>query len=387
MHKSALNTPDWLTARIHERGPISFRDYMEAALYDPRHGYYTSGRAKIGTKGGDFYTSVSVGPVFAALIADQAVELWQVMGEPSRFPFIEQGANDGTFAADFLTASEKLPPAFQSALEYTIVEPFPLIRTRQVNQLQDIHPGKVTWLNVLPESPIEGVFFSNELADALPVHRVTLRDHQWYELFVTTEGSQLTLTPQPINSPVLATRLETLGTRFPEGYTTEIHLDAQAWIHEISGVLQRGFLLVLDYGFSEEDYYLPDRTDGTLCCYRNHQRSDNPLIDPGHQDITAHVNFTGLARIAHTRGIDHALLTDQNRFLIGIAQDRFAELESSPDSPESRAFRSRLHTLTHPGLMGRSFQCLTMSKGIQPLPPLRGYSFSTSCTNLISPAK
>ncbi len=387
MNDPAPTSPDWLTGRIQKSGPIPFRDFMEAALYDPRHGYYTSGRAKIGTQGGDFYTSVSVGPVFASLIAAQTLELWQAMGGPAHFPFIEQGANDGTFAADFLSAAARFPSDFQSALEYTIIEPFPIIRTRQVNQLQDQHPGKVTWLNVLPESHVEGVFFSNELVDALPVHRVVFRDHEWHELFVAADDGELKFLPRHITSPVLKSRLETLGVNFPDGYTTEVHLDARHWIHQIAGLLKRGFILVLDYGFVEEDYYIPDRTDGTLSCYRNHRRSDNPLIDPGHQDITAHVNFSDLAQAAHTQGIDHALLTDQNRFLIGVAQERFAALESAADTPESRAFRKSLHTLTHPGLMGRSFQCLTMSKGIRPLPPLKGYSFTTSCTNLISPAK
>lgn len=350
-----------IAQEIARSGPIPFRRFMERALYDPAHGYYASGRAAIG-RGGDFFTNVSVGPFFGRLLAEQFAEMWERLERPERFTLVEQGANRGDFAADVLDAAARFHPAFGAALRCVIVEPFAANRRRQAERLAGF-PGRVSWhesLEALP--PFTGVHFSNELPDAFPVHRVVRREGQWREQYVTLGSADaFAWTDGPLSDPRLESRLP----RLPEieGYRSEINLEAPAWLRTVAARLERGYALVADYGFSRDDYYLPERTDGTLAAYRRHELRGDPLAGPGEQDLTAHVDFTALALAGREAGLALAGFADQHHFLAALGRLVLPDVtDPGRLTPERRKQQREFATLMHPGLMGRGFHFLAMSR-------------------------
>ena len=350
---------EMLQAEIDRSGPIPFRRFMERALYDPGQGYYASGRAAIGRRG-DFITSVSVGPLFGRLLATQFEEMWERLERPARFEMVEQGANTGDFAHDVLSAAQSRPEFF-AALQYSIIEPFAPNAMRQRERLSQFGV-QVTWhtsLEALP--PFTGVHFSNELLDAFPVHRVVFRNGEWNEQYVTADLGNLRWTEGPLSHPGLSAFLAHLPQ--VEGYATEINLEAPAWLEAAARRLERGYLLIADYGFVRSDYYLAERTGGTLACYYQHHRGDDPLAHPGEQDLTAHVEFTTLAEQAERVGLTLAGFTDQHHFLAALGRQIFPDITdpgqlTSERRKEMRAFA----TLIHPTLMGRAFQFLALAK-------------------------
>jgi len=369
-----LSLLETISAEIVRSGPMPFRRFMELALYDPSCGYYASGRATIGRKG-DFMTSVSVGPLFGRLLSTQFEEMWERLGRPARFDVVEQGANNGDFAHDVLSTSSAAPE-FNAALHYQIVEPFPVNAARQRERLA-MFAGRVTWhgsLETLP--PFYGVHFSNELLDALPVHRVVFQKGEWRERYVTLDvdsGTTLSWTDDPISTPQLAMFLPYLPV--VDGYETEINLEAPAWLESVSRRLERGYVLVADYGYSRADYYVPERTQGTLASYRHHRSAENPLADPGEQDITAHVDFTTLAERGERVGLKLAGFTDQHHFLAALGRHVFPDVTDPAQLTAGRQKEMRAFaTLMHPTLMGRDFQFLALAKNAPT--DLRGFAFA-----------
>lgn len=355
-------------------GPIPFRRFMERALYDPAHGYYASGRAAIG-RGGDFLTSVSVGPLFGRLLATQFEEMWEQLDRPARFEVVEQGANNGDFAFDVLSAARSAPDFFE-ALRYAIIEPFAVNRERQQTRLGDF-AEKTAWHETLPALPrFTGVHFSNELVDAFPVHRVVHRGGQWREQQVATDATgALTWADGPLADPRLAAVVPHLPE--VEGYQTEINLEAPAWMEAVAGKLERGYVLVADYGYSRADYYLPERNDGTLAAYHGHRFSDDFLARPGEQDLTAHVDFTTLAQTGQSAGLTLAGFTDQHHFLAALGRSVFPDVTDPAQlTPERRKQQRAFATLVHPTLMGRGFQFLALAKSAPAA--LRGYELSAN---------
>lgn len=364
-------TPNPLTIAIREeisrRGPIPFRDFMARALYDPNHGYYGSGRARVG-RGGDFFTNVSVGPLFGQLLARQFAEMWARLGQPGEFAIVEQGAHHGDFATDTLTALQQLAPECFAATTYWIVEPLAALRLVQEEKIHAAGYRNVRWADSLAALPrFVGVHFSNELPDAFPVHRVVRQADGWQERLVTFKGDRFAFIDGPLSAPALAEHL----TRLPVvslDYETEINLAAPAWIAEVAARLERGFLLAIDYGWPRAEYYRPERSSGTLSAYASHQREDDPLARPGEIDLTAHVDFTSLAEAALASGLEIAGFTDQHHFMVGVGQLHFTSDAASPQ--EIRAFK----TLMHPNLLGRSFHALALSKATD-APTLTGFRF------------
>lgn len=370
-----------LHAEIARNGPMPFRRFMELALYEPDHGYYASGRASIGRRG-DFVTSVSVGPLFGRLLAIQFEEMWERLDRPARFDVVEQGANRGDFAHDVLSAAQT-SPEFNAALHYRIIEPFPVNVERQRDRLSAF-AGRITWhesLETLP--PFTGVHFSNELVDALPVHLVVYRDGKWRERYVATEPNpacdclpdhRLCWADGPLSTPALETLLPYLPP--VEGYQTEINLEAGAWVESVAGRLERGYVLIADYGFSRADYYLAERTEGSLSCYREHRRYEDPLANPGAQDITAHVDFTTLAERAESAGLTVSGFTDQHHFLASLGRSVFPDLtEPEQLTPQRQKDLRAFATLMHPTLMGRGFQFLALGKNAPQA--LRGFELAS----------
>jgi SAM-dependent MidA family methyltransferase len=324
-------------------GMMPFASLMEMALYHPEHGYYGSGPRRIG-RGGDFFTSVSTGPLFGKLLAMLAHREWQRLGRPAEFALIEQGAHDGQLAEDILTALN-IPGA-----RYLLLEPNPRYREAQHRRLGD----RVNWIESLAEAPAHAFYLSNELPDAFPVHLVRWNGQNWLELHV---DAALTLVPAEPSSPALTTEIEKLPSDLDPGHTMEISLAMLEWVKTFSQASFRGSVFIADYGYDAEEFLT--RPAGTLRRYRQHQTDDQILSDLGEADLTTSINFTRLISEAESQGLRVLDYDHQGRFLTRLATPWLATLEGCGlDVATLRQF----HSLTHPAIMGRSFRCVLLDK-------------------------
>jgi SAM-dependent MidA family methyltransferase len=355
-----------------QRGPIPFRDFMARALYDPQHGYYGAGKARVG-RAGDFFTNVSVGPLYGRLLARQFAEMWRRMGEPKDFVLVEQGAHGGDGASDVLTGLREFDPACFAATTLWLVEPFAVWQQAQKQTLRDFPPAKVRWTETLAGlQEFRGVHYSNELVDAFPVHRVVWRGDRWMERLVDFGDGQFTFVDGTISDASLRAHLAQLPA-VPPNYETEVNLAAGAWLNEVQARLQSGCVLIIDYGFPRAEYYRPERSSGTLSAYASHRREPDPLQRPGEIDLTAHVDFTSLAEAADSAGLRIAGFADQHHFMVGLGRLHFPDDEalSGARPQEVRAFK----TLMHPSLMGQSFHALCLAKNVD-ASGLSGFQFA-----------
>ncbi|MGI8436183.1 MAG: class I SAM-dependent methyltransferase [Chthoniobacterales bacterium] len=339
---------------------------MAQALYHPALGYYSSGRAAIGREG-DYFTNVSVGPLFGHLMAAQFAEIWERLDWPGDFTIVEQGAHDGQFARDVLEAARSRHAELFAALSYAIVEPSPIWRERQTAKLADF-ADKVSWMRSLEElPPFRGVHFSNELLDAFPVHLLCWNGSEWRERHITEKDDAFSFVDLPLSDPRLAL---TPSGNLPVGYGTEVRLSANEWLATLSGKLKTGFVLAVDYGWPRAEFLSPHRTVGTLRAYALHRVLPSPLERIGHADLTAHVEWTSLVEFAQDFGFTLAGFTDQHHFLTGLlASDRGKALALSANDKTKRA----LQTLLHPQQLGMKFQFLALAKNVAAMPPLSGY--------------
>jgi len=332
--------------KIEKDGPQSFAWFMEQALYHPDHGYYSSDRAVIGRRG-DYFTNVSVGPLFGELLAGQFAEIWERLGKvdppkdgfavANNFLIVEQGAHHGQFACDVLESTERRFPEFFSALRYQIVEPFSALQDRQSETLRQFG-DRVQWRKSLDElAPFTGIHFSNELLDAMPIN---LRGK-----LVGLDGDKLMFVEDPAGAPLNQAMLD--------------------WIDCVSTKLQRGFLIAIDYGFSRAEFR------EVLQVRAKHRRLSSPFEEIGEADITAHVNWTDLVERADAVGLRVAGFTDQHHFISGI----MAEFPGLFDKAEATT-RRELQTLLHPEMLGRVFQVLALAKDVDPAAPLSGFKFA-----------
>jgi SAM-dependent MidA family methyltransferase len=356
---------------IKAHGPMRFSRYMELALYDPSHGYYASGRASVGRQG-DFFTSVSVGPVFGAVLAGQFLEMWEALGRPSDFRLVEQGANDGQLSSDILKALSETPLA---GVPLTIIEPASVLREKQTATLAGCDVQWVERPEDLP--PFEGVHFSNELFDALPFDILEARAGAWHELQVHAEeaGFSFQPAPHPIQNIDLPPR--------PDGYRTELRRHQRDLIETLSSRLRRGFLLAIDYGMPRAELLAPHRSGGTLACYALHRRDAAPLENPGQKDITAHVDFTALVQDAATCGLTLEGYTDQHHFLVGASTALLKSLDGAVPTPSTLKILRSLRTLLHPETMGTQFKAILFSKNTPGAKPLSGFQHAGDCGFLL----
>lgn len=363
---------EFLRAEIERRGPVTFAWFMEQALYHPEHGYYSSGRAKIGREG-DYFTSVSVGPLFGRLMAAQFAEAWEALGRPADFTIVEQGAHGGEFARDVLAAAAERTAEFFDTLRYRIIEPFAALESRQREALAG-YSTKVIWQRSLKElEPFSGIHFSNELLDASPVHLVRWTGMEWIERYVSRSKESFAFTDGPISSSAVAERIARIPLPLPAGYETEVDLAALSWIETLAQKLTKGFAIVADYGHARDVYYAAHRTRGTLQCYSNHRTLPSPLVRPGHADITAHVEWTSLAERAEACRLRLEGFTDQHHFITGLLTGAIGrEFEGVADAKTRRA----LHTLMHPTFLGMTFQFLVLSRGVENHIRLSGLRFA-----------
>jgi SAM-dependent MidA family methyltransferase len=348
-----------LKAFIGARGSIDFPRYMELALYDTEHGYYAKGGGQIGRRG-DFYTSVSIGPMFGRLLARRFAGVWEATGKPGAWRILEIGAHDGTLAADILSALHATHPDAWKALEYAIAEPLPRLSAFQRERLSPLaaklriaaDPGE------LADNPLPGLAFGNEILDALPFHLVEMCDGNWWQLHVSAGDGGLSLERREIveESP-LARRLEILGNDFPEGYRTEIRTNFGKFLSGIAATLTEGIMLFTDYGFAAPEYYDRHRSTGTLRTFSRHRAEEDPLDSPGEKDITAHVDFTFLAREAEALGYHPTVFSTQGSYLTHLAKPMI--LSGGLDDAKSIA---QFQSLTHPAHLGASFHAIELTK-------------------------
>ncbi|MEO8615472.1 MAG: SAM-dependent methyltransferase [Luteolibacter sp.] len=349
-----------LATKIATEGPIRFTDFMAVALYHPELGYYARETRQVG-RGGDFFTSVSVGPLFGNLLARRFLSEWQELGSPARWRIIECGAHDGTLAADVLDALQQLNAVAFAAVEYAICEPLPRLRSAQRATLQPFS-GKVVLideLGSLAAFPLPGIVFGNELLDALPFHLLEWCSGRWHECRVgcDSEGGFFWNTDNPVVDPLLIEAVDVLGENFPEGYRTEVRTNIRSFLEPLTRCISTGLLLWPDYGFARPDYYLPERHRGTLRTFSSHRAAEDPLATPGEIDITAHVDFTAVAESAIALGCQVRAFRNQGAWLTEIGREWLLSLEGRPQVDLLRQFQ----TLTHPAHLGGSFHILELA--------------------------
>ncbi|MDX1679678.1 MAG: SAM-dependent methyltransferase [Akkermansiaceae bacterium] len=339
--------------RIEEQGPLSFADYMAMALYTPEQGYYARGIRQVG-RGGDFYTSVSVGSCFGELLARRFLAEWERLGRPERWRITECGAHDGRLALDILDALQASEPASYGALEYAIAEPLENLRAAQANTLAP-HGKRLNQVKTAnPLKPLPGVVFGNEVLDALPCQVIEWNGSSWQECAVGMHEGKLEWELRPIHDPELQAAVDTLGNDFPRGYRTEVRTGYPNFLAPLHQSLSQGLLLWIDYGFERPDYYQRDRHQGTLRTFEHHQAGNDPLVLPGELDISAHVDFTAVAEVSERLGGKPKPLTSQGNWLTRVAKDWLLAQEGKADAQAVRQFQ----TLTHPGHLGKAFQVL-----------------------------
>ncbi len=363
---------------IRERGPIPFSRYMEMCLYDPELGYYSRNAQQFG-KAGDFYTSSDVHAVFGRLLARQFDEMWRALGSPKHIELIELGPGRGLFAQDVLDWSEKKWPDFFQALRYRLIESSPALRDRIKETLgRHIESGRANLaaldrVNDPAASAAPTIVFANEFFDALPVEILSTKGSLRIGM---SEGHLIETWAQP--SPEELEFLDRWSIH-PEPYErVEANLAAQRCMKGIAANIERGFLVVIDYGYTREEQRA-GRHRGTLKAIRQHSIGANPYEAPGEQDITADVNFTALAAAAERHGMQAHRLITQSQFLLGIGEaNQFADSFEECRLPQERAkVALQLKHLVTPAGMGESFQVLIASKGVarESIESLSGLNF------------
>lgn len=372
-----------LSQRILDDGPMPFSSFMAAALYHPQLGYYTSQKLRTGRLG-DFFTSVSVGPVFGELMAAEFCVAWEKLGKPDPFSIIEAGANDGQFALDVLTWAQTHRPDFLAALDYQIDEP---LAAAEVLQREKLEPFADRITHNQAATVACGCYFANELLDAIPFRRVRFHQDRWWELRVGLDNDfQFSWQDHEPEDGALQRRLTWLGQDFPEGYTTEIAPAIASHLRLAADRLKQGYLFFADYGYPASDYYAPFRSTGTLRCYRAHHAHEDPFDAVGETDLTAHVDFSLAAAAAAQSGCEVLGFLDQSRFLTAAATPVLRKMEEQGEPPGT-AWLRQFQTLTHPAHLGQKFHFLVLGKNVSQLDPLPSLAFarSSSVAELLKP--
>jgi SAM-dependent MidA family methyltransferase len=328
------------------QGWIAFARYMELALYEPGLGYYAGGAQKFGREG-DFVTAPELGSLFGRTLARQLAELG--------FPILEFGAGSGALAATLLS---------QHAFDYRIIEISPQLQARQQTRLG----ARAQWLADLPER-IRGVVIANEVVDAMPVHAVAWRESGIMERGVALSDNQLVWQETPAQGELLD-EAKTLSVPIP--YESEIGLVAQAWMRELAARLDEGVIFILDYGFPRREYYHPQRSNGTLMCHHRHRAHADVFARPGEEDITAHVDFSALARAAVDAGLEVLGYATQAQFLINCGITEVLGEANVENALHYAPLAAEAQKLLSPAEMGELFKVLAVGRGVKR--PLRGFA-------------
>lgn len=351
-------------------GQLAFHRFMELALYAPGLGYYSAGSQKLGPAG-DFVTASELSPLFSRCLAQSCRDVLDRLGGGD---ILEVGAGSGVMAADILAELAEL-----EALpgNYFILELSAELRARQAQTLAERVPsltGRVHWLDTLPEAGFRGVVLGNELLDAMPVQRFVVRPDGPRALGVAWEDGHFVWREGEPGEPRLVERIKEIGhiqaQPLPPGYVSEVNLAAEDWVRSIAAVLEVGLVLLVDYGFPRHEYYHAQRSSGTLMCHYRHHAHDDPLILPGLQDITSHVDFTAVAEAAHAAGLSVSGYTTQAYFLFGAGLALLTEAAHAElDTAGQLALANQVRRLTLPHEMGELFKVIGLSRQLPgPLP-------------------
>lgn len=351
-----------------EGGWIDFATFMHMALYTPGLGYYSAGSQKFG-KGGDFVTAPEISSLFGQALASQIAQVLEIV----RADILELGAGTGKLAADILlqlNAWDCLPK------HYYILEVSDHLRHEQREQLRRKLPkdvfSKVIWLNTLPPE-LNGIIIGNEVLDAIPVHLVGRKNTGLIERVValSDESNQsFTWMDVPLKASGLLRAAETL--QLPDGYLTEFNPAAKGLIVSLANILQRGVILMLDYGFSASEYYHPQRNQGTLMCHYQQLAHPDPLVYAGLQDITAHVDFTAIAETGVNHGLQLAGFCSQAQFLMNCGILDVMTQVSPTDVANYAPLAAAVQKLLSPAEMGNLFKVIALSKDVDE--PLMGFA-------------
>jgi SAM-dependent MidA family methyltransferase len=371
---SALAHSALLRQRIQEQviaagGAIPFSRFMELCLYAPGLGYYSAGASKFG-ESGDFVTAPELGPLFAACTADAIAPVMRQLGPDAEI--VELGGGSGAFAE---VALKRLLALDALPARYAILEPSADLRERQQARLRErLNPllgDLVEWLDGPLPGQWNGVLFANEVIDALPTPRFTLRGGEVFEEHVALDGEGRFIRDDRPADPLLAAAVRhverQLEAPFADGYRSELLPQLPYWVQAVAGGLQAGAMLFVDYGYPRREYYAPQRSDGTLRAFRRHHLVEDVLAYPGLQDITASVDFTALAEAGTGAGFDFTGYSNQASFLIGNGlEQRLAEAEArARDDVARHRLRNEAKRLTLPGEMGERFQAMGFARDVE----------------------
>ena len=363
-----------VAARVHAElaaagGWLSFERFMELVLYAPGLGYYSAGSWKLGS-GGDFVTAPEVSELFGRCVAAQCAEVLRGTGGE----ILELGAGSGSLAAAILTALEArgvLPE------RYAILEVSADLAARQRARLDALAPhlrARIEWLERLPPAPLKGVILANEVADALPVRRFRLRGGVVEELGVAcAPGGTLQAAARPPDAALAQACVAMFGDpprSLPDGYTSEVNLRVGPWIATLAECLERGIVLLSDYGLPRAHYYHGQRVAGTLRCHFRQRAHDEPLINLGIQDISAWVDFTRVAEAASLAGLEVSGFATQAAFLLALGLER--AVADAPDGAGRARLAGEARRLVMPEEMGEAFKFMALTRGYQT--PLGGFA-------------
>ena len=362
---------DKIAAQIaFEGGWIAFSRYMEMALYEPGMGYYSAGAHKLGA-GGDFTTAPELSPLFGAAICSTLLPVLEGLKEkglPTQI--LEFGAGTGKLATSILT---RLSDLGFSLDQYNIIEISPDLAQRQkeciANVVRDLGLStQCTWLSELPND-FKGVILANEVIDAIPCDAIIFQNGFWYWYGVTfKENALLWKAGKPVAQDLLPESL--LSGNFSEGYVTELHIPANAWMHQVAKHLNTGLFLTFDYGFPESEYYHPQRLEGTLMAHHRHHAIQDPFYLPGLCDLTTHVDWSQIARSALAENVDDVFLTNQAAYLLDAGIGDIALEIGDPSNPETfLPISNSLQKLLSEAEMGELFKAFAFTKNLSNLLP------------------
>jgi SAM-dependent MidA family methyltransferase len=348
---------------------------MRLALYTPGMGYYCGGLKKFG-KEGDFITAPEVSPFYSQCIARQVSDVLRHYESPK---LLEFGAGSGVMAVDLLLELERLDVLPE---QYLILEVSAELRLRQHETIANKAPHlleRVVWLEALPEELFDGVVIANEVLDAMPVECFRVSGEDIESLVVEIDNGELVSSYIKADE-VVVSKVRTIEERLKEdgkgplvdGYCSEYNPSIKPWLDSIYRVLNRGLVLLIDYGYPVGEYYHEERVTGTLMCHYQHRAHTNPLWYPGLQDITAFVDFTDVAYCAAEAGFDISGYTTQAAFLMASGLDELYQLQASDDPKQQIVLSQQIKTLTLPSEMGERFKVMGLTKNFGE--PLRGFA-------------
>jgi SAM-dependent MidA family methyltransferase len=355
-----------IVGQIRAHGPITVAEYVETALYHPDHGYYASAGQRSG-RAGDFFTSVDLGPLFGELLATQLGEMWRALGEPASFDLVEAGAGNGRLSRDILDAAALRDPSFLAAVRLHLVERSAGARAAQAGRLGS-HTVRLASSSPSLPARIAGAVVANELLDALPPHVVVMRESGLRELFVDEAHGQLVTREGAPSSSRIANHLRDVGVRLEPGWVAEVNLAAADWVAVAAVAIERGFLLLIDYGHEAAELYSAARAGGTLTSFSAHTseaRDAGPgwLREPGERDLTSHVDLTAIRLAAESAGLQTIGVADQTHFLLGLGLEECLRRPAG-DAASDLKRRLALKTLMLPGGMGSTHKVLLFGRSV-----------------------